>query len=295
MNKLHWLGLIVVLVLIASAMPTTAQDNTLPPPVPCDPTRGTCYAPPVGSAWQWQLGCDTPDTCANLEVQVDWYDLDWEETPATTIDAIHAAGAHAACYISTGTWEDWRADRDAFPAEVIGNDYDEWPGEKWLDVRRIDLLGPIMARRMAVCKAKGFDGVQFDNLDGWGTDNGFDLTREDDLIYAAWLANTAHAMGLSAAWENAVENLPALIPYMDWFIIEDCARWDECALTLPMITAGKFVGAAEYSDEYGLGEFLALCPAFEDQQIAALFKARDLTSPLVNCAGQAWGSVPDER
>lgn len=38
------------------------------------------------------------------------------------------------CYISIGSVENWRDDADDFPAEAIGNDYDGWEGEKWLDI-----------------------------------------------------------------------------------------------------------------------------------------------------------------
>jgi hypothetical protein len=41
-----------------------------------------------------------------------------------------------------GSWEDWRPDKDQFPPEVLGNDYDGWQGEKWLDIREIDKLAP---------------------------------------------------------------------------------------------------------------------------------------------------------
>jgi hypothetical protein len=36
--------------------------------------------------------------------------------------------------------------------------------EKWLDVRQIAILGPIMSARMDVCKSKGFDAVEPDNM-----------------------------------------------------------------------------------------------------------------------------------
>jgi hypothetical protein len=48
---------------------------------------------------------------------------------------------------------------------VVGAPLEGWAGERWLDVRRLDLLGPILERRLDVCQAKGFDGVEFDNVD----------------------------------------------------------------------------------------------------------------------------------
>ena len=39
-------------------------------------------------------------------------------------------------------------------------------GEYWLDIRRINDLAPIMQARFQMCKAKGFDGIEPDNIDG---------------------------------------------------------------------------------------------------------------------------------
>ena len=52
-----------------------------------------------------------------------------------------------------------------------------------MDVRRIDVLGPIMESRLDMCEEKGFDGVEPDNVDGYLNDTGFPLTKEDQLSY----------------------------------------------------------------------------------------------------------------
>jgi hypothetical protein len=269
----------------AACMPDSSPET--PPealpldPIPCDTGQGSCYAPSVMASWQWQLACDTDPTCTDLSVEVDWYDVDWEETPAATVDAIHEVGAHAACYISAGTWEDWRGDRAAFPPEVIGRAYPGWPGERWLDIRQIDTLLPIMEARMAACREKGFDGVQLDNVDGWENDPGFPLTQQDYAAYSARLANLAHQMGLSAGWENAAENVPALLPYFDWFIMESCTAWGECELAAPMVEAGKFVGAVEYDAAY---QDLSFCETYAALGISGMFKTLDLNSYRLACA-----------
>ena len=55
--------------------------------------------------------------------------------------------------MNAGGWEDWRADAAQFPDEVIGSNLDNWEGERWLDIRRLDVLGPIMEARMGLCAA----------------------------------------------------------------------------------------------------------------------------------------------
>ena len=61
---------------------------------------------------------------------------------------------------------------------------------KWLDIRRIDLLAPIMRQRRPL-QSQRFDGVEPDNTDIHLNDTGFLLTYADQLAYAKWLANEA--------------------------------------------------------------------------------------------------------
>ena len=65
------------------------------------------------------------------------YDIDLFDNDVAAVAALHAQGSVVICYISVGSWEDWRPDAGQFPSEVLGNDYEGWPGEKWLDIRRI--------------------------------------------------------------------------------------------------------------------------------------------------------------
>ena len=41
----------------------------------------------------------------------------------------------------------------------------KFPDEKWLDLRRLDLVAPIMLERLDIMKAKGCDAVEWDNAD----------------------------------------------------------------------------------------------------------------------------------
>ena len=118
--------------------------------------------------WQWQLSCDTAKTCTNLNVQVPFYVIDAVGNPASTVAAIHKRGEHAYCYVDIGSWEDKRSDASKFPESVLGKRYVGWPHERWLDIRQMGILAPIMIARMKVCVQKGFDGVEFDNVAGLG-------------------------------------------------------------------------------------------------------------------------------
>lgn len=86
-----------------------------------------------------------------------------------------------------------------FPASVKVRDLDGWPGDKWLDIRRIGTLRPIMERRVDACPRKGFDAIEPDNIDGYANESGFPLTYKDQLAYNRMLAREAHERDLAIA------------------------------------------------------------------------------------------------
>ena len=114
-------------------------------------------------------------------LNVDAYDVDGSDTGEQTVNSLHANGSKAICYMSVGSWENRKPDENKFPNEALGNDYDGWPGERWLDIRRIGVLAPIMGARMYVRKRKGFDAVEPDNMGGCTNKTGFELTAADQL------------------------------------------------------------------------------------------------------------------
>ncbi len=138
-----------------------------------------------------------------------------------------------------------RPDAGDFPARVKGRS-NGWPGERWLDIRKIGVLGPIMKARLDMCAAKGFDAVEFDNVDGYQNRTGFPLTGADQLAYNVFLANQAHQRGMSAVLKNDVGQIKALLPYFDFALNEQCHQYDECDRLRPFVNAGKAVFGVEY-------------------------------------------------
>jgi len=230
------------------------------------------WVPSLVTPWQWQL-TGTIDQSVNVPM----YDIDLFDTSATVVASLHAKGRRAVCYMSAGTWENWRPDAAAFPAAVLGGG-NGWPGEKWLDIRRIDVLGPIMEARMDLCKQKGFDALEPDNIDGYSNNSGFALTAQDQLTYNKWLAAQAHARGLSIGLKNDLDQVSQLVTSFDWAINEQCFEYNECNLLAPFTQAGKAVFEVEYS----------LTPAqFCDKAVAlkfnALKKGLDLDAAVTAC------------
>lgn len=215
---------------------TAVKQATLPPPVPCP----GCWHPALNTSWQWQLSGTVAQTFA-----VTMYDIDMFDNAASVVSSLHAQGRKVICYIDAGTWEYWRPDAGMFPPSVLGNP-NGWPGERWLDIRQLSILGPIMQARMNQCVSKGFDGVEFDNVDGYANATGFPLTASDQLTYNTWLANQAHQRKLSVALKNDLDQIPTLLPYFDWALDEQCFQYAECGKLLPFIHAGKAIMEVEY-------------------------------------------------
>ncbi len=199
------------------------------------------WQPGLVNSWQIQY-TGTIDT--SLDVQI--YNLDAFDTPKTTIDALHARGVKVMCYFSAGSWENWRPDKNKFPAYILGNTLDGWPDEKWLDIRRIDILAPIMNARIDLCKSKGFDGIDPDNIEGYSNPTGLPLTAQDQLNYNIFLAAAAHQRGLAAGLKNDLAQAATLVKYFDWDLNEQCFFYNECNLLQPFIDAGKPVFNIEY-------------------------------------------------
>jgi hypothetical protein len=249
-----------------------AADRALPGPIACS----NCWQPNLRLSWQWQLK-DPPAASALLQVKT--YDVDGFEAGSKLIKAMHAQGTKAVCYVSAGSWENWRPDAGDFPNVVLGRS-NGWPGERWLDVRRLDLLGPVMKARMRRCVRKGFDAIEFDNVDGYQNRTGFPLTGADQLRYNVFLANHAHRRGLTAFLKNDLGQIKALLPYFDAAPDEQCFQYSECGKLKPFLEAGKPVVGVEY--ELAVGEF---CPRANALDFNFLKKKPSLDAWRVPCRG----------
>jgi hypothetical protein len=208
---------------------------------PLQSAAASRWAPAQRTTWQWQLSGTLDQT-----VQAAMYDVDLFDTPASTVAALHGQGRRATCYVDAGSYEPGRPDSGDFPAAVLGAGVEGWPGEQWLDIRQIDALAPIMRKRFDLCKSKGFDAVEADNVDGYSNASGFPLSADDQLRYNRFLAAEAHARGLSIALKNDFDQVAQLQPDFDFAISEQCYEYDECDALKPFVAAGKPVFEVEY-------------------------------------------------
>jgi len=233
----------------------------------------TIWHPTPRTTWQWQLTGSPVDT----SIAVQMYDVDLFDTDPAVVSVLHGQGRKSICYMSAGTWEDWRQDASRFPASVIGKG-NGWEGEKWLDIRNLDVLGPIIEARMDLCKAKGFDGVEPDNVDGYANSTGFPLSSADQLKFNTFLANAAHARGLSVGLKNDLDQVKALEPLFDWALNEECFRYNECGALTPFVEAGKAVFHVEYNREPA-----AFCPTTTALGFSSMKKKLNLDAYRISC------------
>lgn len=233
------------------------------------------WKPSPGLTWQWQL-----DEQLDTSVEAEVYDIDLY-ADQEDIDLLHKRGVKVIGYISVGSWEDKRPDASEFPPEVLGNDYEGWPGERWLDIRQIDKLAPIMRARLDLCAAKGFDGVEPDNIEIFDNNTGFPLIYQDQLNYSQWLAEEAHQRGLAIGLKNAPTMVTDSISFLDFAITEDAFLFGWINSMLPFIDAGKPVFAAEYTDT--AVDFKAACEYGKAHKIDFILKNRILTAFRVKC------------
>jgi hypothetical protein len=249
MRRLIFLKILIV------AMATTvfAQDEDI-------------WQPEPGTTWQLQLQGEP-----NISYDVTMYEFDLYDTPQEIIDQLHEDGRIVICYFSAGSWEDWREDADEFAEDVLGDDLIGWPGERWLDIRQIDLLEPIMTARLDLAVQKECDGVDPDNVNGYTNETGFPLTYEDQLAYNIWLAEQAHERGLSIGLKNDLEQVEDLVEHFDWALNEQCFYFEECDYLLPFIEAEKAVFNIEYE-----GDPAEYCPLALEMGFSTVTKTLDL-------------------
>jgi hypothetical protein len=194
------------------------------------------------------------------------YQLGGSYTPAPSVTVVArdstarpAAGVYNVCYVNGFQTQPQEADewlrkrpelvlRDAEGDPVADED---WPDEMLLDTRTVaSRQGIVRALRPALdrCADRGFDAIEFDNLDSWTRSDGA-LTAANNLSLAKGLVAAAHELGLAAAQKNAAElaSRAHRVAGYDFAITEECDRYEECAEYAHVY--GDHVIDIEYTDD----------------------------------------------
>jgi hypothetical protein len=207
------------------------------------------WQPAKDTTFYWDLTDAPPDNTKNVGA----YDIDGWGNDAAEVTALHARGIKVVCYMDAGTYEPGRPDSSAFPVGLEGSAVQGWPGERWLDVRPAGpsyaTLQSIMLARFTVCRDKGFDAVEPDNLDSYQNSPGFSTTAADQLAYDEWIAGAVHGLGLAVFQKNDLDQIPTLEPFFDGILDEECNQYSECAALAPYPAANKPAWNAEYTED----------------------------------------------
>ncbi|GKY97958.1 hypothetical protein MPSEU_000753800 [Mayamaea pseudoterrestris] len=280
---------LVVEIVYASS---SSNSPVASPPSPAAPAS-SWWQPKASDqlTWQYQL-----QGVIDTSVDADIFDIDLFAAAAnkTVVSTLHAQNKRVVCYFSAGTYEAWNTDWSKYFPFVspnvaytgsqppFANNMADWPGERWLDVSRLELLQPIMTARMKLAKHIGCDAVDPDNLDAYSNtvEVGLPrLTATQQLVYNRWIAETAHSLGLGVGLKNDLGQLKDLVDFYDFAVNEQCFQYDECdKYTNSFIARDKAVFGVEYQ-----GDPAVVCPKAKALQLSFSFKKLSLKAYRLGC------------
>jgi hypothetical protein len=241
----------------ATAAPASSYRNLPTSGIP-DYQLGGSYAPPSG---------------------VTLVERDSTERPAK--------GKYSICYVNgfqtqPGDAAMWKRDHPtAILRDGRGRPFSDpgWPDEMLLDTttaaKRATIL-KVLTKSVARCADRGFDAVEFDNLDSWTRSKG-KLTRSGNLALAAALVRVGHGEGLAVGQKNTPQLGASGRKQtgFDFVVAEECFVYQECGAYTKAY--GKRVIDVEYSDDTER-PWATVC-ASSKRPAMTILRDRDLVTP----------------
>jgi Glycoside-hydrolase family GH114 len=185
------------------------------------------------------------------------------------VRALHRRGDRVIAYVDAGTAERWRPDFAQYRAFdrscrgcLFGKPLSQYRDEYYLNInadatgvnprthrrqnQRQFILSELAARLQKVARLR-FDAVEFDNVDAWENPTGVRISAATQLVFNSELGNLAHRMGFTVALKNDPEQLPALGPYFDLAVSEQCLQYRQCGVYRGWVAHRRLVLDVEYS------------------------------------------------
>ncbi|HEY1277765.1 MAG TPA: endo alpha-1,4 polygalactosaminidase [Thermoleophilaceae bacterium] len=205
--------------------------------VPAGAHAASHAPPPANAVFDYQIGGDYPLPPGVTVVSRDWF------AGSAAADPVYSI-----CYVNAfQTQADERGvnrpdERSNWPRGLVltrlGDD-PNWGGEYLVDIRsraKRRRAAAWVRQMVAGCAGKGFEAVEYDNLDSWTR---FDDTplegrvpfgKRQALAYARLLARLAHRRGLAVAQKNTADITRPQAHHVgfDFAIAEECSRYREC-------------------------------------------------------------------
>ncbi|MBA2611907.1 MAG: endo alpha-1,4 polygalactosaminidase [Bacteroidetes bacterium] len=268
---MRFLMLIIVLLISCSCKKEQSKIST-----------GNYYKPQIGDNFEWRLDSIGLNEVNQYTCKI--IDIDAFSATKELVEAFHKRGIKVIAYISVGTFETYRPDRSLLPPDIIGNIYPAWPDERFLDLRQIEKLKPFITSRFDMIKAKGFDGIEPDNIDIYGEATDFKLTLDDTKLFCEYIIKEAHDRGLCIGQKNTEELVPLLNKQFDWALTENVFYQNTQNDYSVYISSGKPVFSAEYTDDMDIIHFNTfVCNKAIKLKYFAFLKHRDLTQWKYEC------------
>ncbi|KAK5653202.1 hypothetical protein OQA88_9100 [Cercophora sp. LCS_1] len=176
-------------------------------------------------------------------------------------------GATIICYLNAGLAQTSDCDYPLWRGSPsLGKPYSpEFPDEYWIDIRNDTAVAQIKSR-ITLASEIGCDGVDPDNIDGYGDDDptGFSLSAPDYIAFIRSLAAHAHTLTttrghtLLIGQKNGPDLTPSIAPFLDFAVLEDCKGLtggdNFCSIFAEhYINKGKPVFSIEYPSSLGAG------------------------------------------
>jgi hypothetical protein len=251
--------------------PSGSGSQPAPQSAPSPSNSSPKRAPAVLDKFQYQLS----GSIKNLSVKTVVVDL--FDTSTSKIESLKQQGKTVLCYFSAGTSENWRSDYKSIPSNIQGNKVDGWAGERWLDTRAPAALD-LAKRRINLAAQKKCHGVDPDNVDGYGNNTGFSISKADSERFLKNMASHAHSKNLSIGLKNSAEIAGKLNTTLDFAVVEECFSYNECGSYSGFISKSKAVLIIEYGSRKS-----SWCSNAKSRKMSLIFADLDLDGRSENC------------
>ena len=238
-------------------------------------------SPPVDGQFDYQIGGDYLPPAEVVVVSRDWFSGE------------PLVGGYSICYVNafqTQSDEDGvdRPDeRSNWPSGLVLSELGDdpnWGGEYLVDISTAAKQGAALVHLQPMidtCVAKGFQAVEFDNLDSWtrfdgtGLEGAVPYGQNEAAAFAELLVDYTHDVGLAVGQKNAPQlgaEISLRLIGFDFAIAEECGFYDECEAYTDVF--GDDVIVIEYTD----AGFSVACESV-GQSVSVVLRDVDVTTP----------------
>lgn len=239
-----------------AASPADDSSGQITAPTGPDSKSGINLPSPGKVGWDWQIGASS-DSAIKVASDVKLIDIDGFTASAAKVAELKKQGLYTVCYIDAGSYEPGRPDSARYPSYLKIQQDPDWPAEYFLDVTDVfkpnSVLAGILTDRMKMCRDKGFDALEPDNLQNDENVHGGRITTQQQIDFNGWIADQAHLHGLAVFQKNGPDKIllkdrtgKMMVDKFDGILNEECQQFGECGPLAEYTRRGKLALNVEY-------------------------------------------------